>query len=166
MKKHVLVAMALAMTLGMSAQNKNGDQQGNEKFSPEKFDAALQAFITSEAHLSAQEAAKFFPVYKEMQQKQRAVFDRQRRLVKQKPDDEESCKKAITEHDEKDIELKRIQQCYHKRFMELLPASKVYDILKAEECFHRRAMRNWGRRDNHEGQKPPRPYSPGKRPQK
>ena len=41
--------------------------------------------------------------------------------------------------------MKRIQQTYHLRFLEQLPASRVYDILQAEDRFHRTMMRNWGR---------------------
>lgn len=135
--------MAMLMAIGISAQEQKRPQH-EQKFSPEKFDAELQNFITKEAHLTPQEAAAFFPIYKEMQQKQRSLYNRQRQLAKNKPDGEEACRKAIEEADNIDLELKRIQQEYHKRFFEMLPASKVYDILKAEERFHRRMMMNWG----------------------
>ncbi len=124
------------------AQDAKGQQQ---KFSPEKFEADLQAFITKEANLTKQESAKFFPVYREMQSKQRQLFEKQRNHNRVKPADEQGCKKAIMDGDALDIEIKQLQQKYHKRFLEMMPASKVYDILKAEERFHRRMMRNWGR---------------------
>lgn len=146
MKRVYLCLIAMLIVMGMSAQERQQSQQS--KFSPEKFDADLQEFIMKEAHLTPQEAAVFFPVYKEMQQKMRVLFLRQRELAKNKPQDEEACRKAIEESDAIDIELKRILQEYHKRFFEILPASKVYDIIKAEERFHRRMMRNWGRDNN------------------
>jgi len=130
----------MLMVIAVSAQD-----HSQQKFSPEKFDAELQAFITKEAHLTPQEAAAFFPVYKEMQQKQRDLYNRQRALGWNKPQGEEACRKAIEESDAIDFELKRIQMEYHKRFFEMLPASKVYDILKAEQRFHRSMMKNWGR---------------------
>ena len=142
MKRLQVVFLLLTMTLAVSAQDNNHQKQ--ERFSPEKFEAELHDFIVSEAHLSSQEEAKFFPLYREMQQKQRAIFNHQRDISKQKPQNDEACKKIIQERDEKEIELKLIQQNYHKRFLELMPASKVWDILKAEERFHRRAMKNWG----------------------
>lgn len=145
----------MLMFIGISAQEQHHRQQS--KFSPEKFEAELQDFITKEAHLTQQEAAAFFPVYKEMQQKQRALFNRQRQLAKNKPQGEEACRKAIEEADEIDLELKRILQEYHKRFLEIMPASKVYDILKAEERFHRRMMMNWGnygKKPQQHGQQP------------
>lgn len=142
----------MLLTLAVSAQGQGFDQgfgrgQGQgQRFSPEQFQAQLEEFITKEASLTLQEATAFFPVYREMQEKQRAVFIRQRNLSRVKPSDEQGCLKVIKERDETDLELKRIQQTYHLRFLEVLPASRVYDILQAEDRFHRSMMRNWGRR--------------------
>ena len=130
------------MVLTMSAQQPKPQQ--HERFSPEKFQNALEQYIKQEVQLTSQDASKFFSVYKEMHQKQRPLFDKQKSLAKAKPQDEEGCKKVIEEHDAIDLELKRIQQSYHKRFLELLPASKVYDILRAEQRFYRHTMKNWG----------------------
>ena len=141
-KKLCTIIIMFALTLGVSAQQ---GQQPGQRFSPEQFEADLQAFITKEANLTPQEAAKFFPLYKEMQNKQRALFERQRQLATVKPTDEQGCLKSIKDRDALDLELKQVQQTYHLRFLEQLPASKVYDILKAEDRFHRRMMKNWGR---------------------
>jgi hypothetical protein len=119
--------------------------QEQPRFSPERFDAEIQQFIVQEAHLTPQESAKFFPVYKEMQRKQRAIYDRMRQMGKVKPQDEAGCQKAIQEHDNIEVELKRIQQTYHNKFLDILPASKVYDVIKAEDHFHRRMLKRWSR---------------------
>ena len=151
MKKLFFFCMMLMFTLSAGAQGfgqgfGQGQGQGQgQRFSPERFQAQLEEFITKEANLTAQEAAAFFPIYKEMAEKQRAVFMRQRNVARVKPADEQGCLKAIKEQDEIDLELKRIQQTYHLRFLETLSASKVYDILRAEEKFHRNMMRSWGR---------------------
>ncbi|MBR1933705.1 MAG: hypothetical protein IJ841_08490 [Prevotella sp.] len=128
-----------AIALSVFAQH---DKSG-QKFSPEQFDAELKQFIIQEAALTQQESAKFFPVYQEMQGKLRAVYGRQRQLGQVKPADEKGCTKIIQERDNLDVELKRIQQSYHNRFLDLLPASKVYDVIKAEERFHRRKFKQW-----------------------
>lgn len=122
--------------------------QGNHKaFSPEKFDQELKQFITQEAKLTAEEAAKFFPVYNEMRDKQRKLFEKNRKMGKVKPCDEAACQKAIQERDNMELEQKRMQQCYHNKFFSILPASKVYDVLKAEDKFHRTMLRQqWGHR--------------------
>lgn len=133
--------------VSVQAQQRNWPQQPQQaqQFSPEQFEKELQQFITKEAGLTPQEAAKFFPVYKEMQAKQRAVYDRQRQLGWGKPADEKGCEKAIRQRDEYDLELKRIQQTYHNKFLSIISASKLYDVIKAEDRFHRQMLRGWNR---------------------
>jgi len=147
MRKVLTIIYLSMLAVGMCAQqHNNNQQQGNtERFSPEKFDTELQQFIVKEANLTPQESAKFFPVYKEMQRKQRALFERQRQLGNIKPQDEKGCQKAIRDRDDIDVELRRTQQTYHNKFLDMLPASKVYDIIKAEERFHRRMLRRWSK---------------------
>ncbi|MBQ9357274.1 MAG: hypothetical protein IJT98_08320 [Prevotella sp.] len=157
MKKILTIAAICLLSLTAAAQAQIPPQQqrhGQQQFSPERFDADLQAFITSEAHLTPQEAAAFFPVYKEMQDKQRELSNRQREISTTKPADDEGCMNVIRESDEIDLEIKRIQQTYHNRFMEIVSPSKLYDILNAEKRFFRRMMRNWGRGNTQHGHRP------------
>ena len=102
-----------------------------QKFSPEKFQADMEQFITQEACLTPEEAAKFFPLLREMHKKQRAIQMQIKKECKIKP------------------ELKNIQQTYHNKFFCVLPASKVYDVIKAEDRFHRRAFKNWSQNKEH-----------------
>lgn len=135
MKKYTVILFCLLMTLTVSAQDK--------KFSPEKFQADLEQFITQEAGLTADEAAKFFPLYREMQSKQRVIYKQMKELGKNKPADEKACRKAVEKRDELELEQKRICQSYHQKFFNVLSASKVYDVIKAENRFHRKAIRHW-----------------------
>ena len=139
------MTILIALVLAVAAIPQDQKPQQPPKFSPEKFQADLEQFITKEACLTPQEAAKFFPVYKEMQVKQRAVYDRQRQLGWGKPADEKGCEKAIRQRDEYDLELKRIQQTYHNKFLSIISASKLYDVIKAEDRFHRQMLRGWNR---------------------
>jgi len=136
-----LYVLFIAMTFAIMA---NAQQNApGKRFSPEQFDAELQSFIAKEASLTPQETTSFFIVYKEMQKKQRALFVRQRQLSRVKPADEQGCMKAIQERDQIEVELKRIQEQYHNKFFEILPASKVYDVIKAEDKFHRSKLKQW-----------------------
>ncbi len=123
-------------------------QEHHKKFSPEKFQADLESYITKEAGLSPQQASDFFPVYREMQTKQRKVFDRMRQMGRIKPSTDKECKAQIRQHDDMDLELKQIQQNYHNRFFGILPASKVYDVLKAEDRFYRQSFKGMRQRMN------------------
>lgn len=118
--------------------------QGPQRFDPAKFDAEQQQFITKAACLTDQEAARFFPLFREMQKKQRAIYERQRRLGFNKPSTEKGCAESIRQHDQIDLELKQIQQTYHNKFLRVIPASKLYDVLQAEDRFFRMKLRSWG----------------------
>ena len=136
MKKRLYPLLVLALfVLSASAQEK--------KFSPEQFDAELQQFITVEAKLTPDEATKFFPLYWEMQKKQRALYAKQQLIAKEKPSDDKGCRQVIKDRDEIDLELKRVQLNYHNKFMNVLSPGKVYDILSAEYKFHRHKMKQW-----------------------
>lgn len=130
----------IMVVLGASAEEQ-------QKFSPEKFQADLEQYITTEAGLTNEEAAKFFPLYREMQQKQRVVYNKIHELFKL-PHDEASCKRAIQRRDQLEIELKQIAQTYHNKFLRVIPASKVIGTIVAEDKFHRRAFRKFGQQRN------------------
>lgn len=137
--KKVLICMMFLLTGGLVSE---ADEP--QKFSPEKFQAEMEQFIAKEAGLTTDESAKFFPLYREMQQKQRAVFGKMRQEGRVKPTDDASCKRLVQKRDEVELELKKIQQTYHNKFFSVLSPSKVFDVLRAEERFHRHAFRDWG----------------------
>lgn len=119
----------------------NGQHRKRPPFNPAKFEADLEQFITVNACLSPSQAASFFPVYRQMMKRQRALFDEMRRLRMINPKDNEACEEAIRKQDELDIQIKQLQQEYHGRFLMMLPANKVLSIIKAEEKFHRQIFR-------------------------
>lgn len=133
--RFVAVICVMMSMLTVSAQKRPGG------FDPKRFDAELEQFITTNACLSPQEAAKFFPVYRQMMKKMRGLFDEMRRWHHVDLHDVNACADAIRKQDEIDIELKQLQQEYHARFMLVLPANKVMSVIKAEEKFHRQAFR-------------------------
>jgi len=136
MKKYVVVIACMLFALTVHAQEQR-------KFSPEKFDADMEEFITREAGLDAQEAAKFFPIFREMHKKQRALYGRMRQRGQQKPAGEAACAEAIREADKLNIELRQVEQKYHEKMFKVISAAKVYDALRAESHFHRQMMRGW-----------------------
>lgn len=136
MRKIIFIGICLWVSLA-------GFAQDNKKFSPEKFEADQQDFITKEAKLDEREAAKFFPLLKEMQKKQRAIYNRMRGLGMQKPSDEAGCEKAIRERDKCNLELRQVEQNYHKKMLQVISASKLYDAIRAESDFHRKMMQGW-----------------------
>lgn len=135
MRRYFMVMMCMFVFVTLTAQD------SKQKFSPEKFKSEMERFITKDACLSQKEAAKFFPLYDEMKKKSRVVFDKMRALSKKKPADEAGCREAIKKRDKLDIELKKIQQTYHEKFLTVISASKLFDVIRAEEKFHRGMLR-------------------------
>jgi len=139
MKKFISLSLLLMMTIMVSAQD-------HKRFSPEKFEADLRCFITKEASLTPQEADKLFPVFREMREKQREIYEKMRKLGMNKASDDEACKQFIIEYDKLNLELGQLDVTYHKKMIRMIPASKVYEVMKAEKRFHRQMMKGWQRR--------------------
>lgn len=132
------------LTLSLSAQNRK-----KSHFDPEKFEADMEQYITQKATLTPQEASRFFPIFREMQRKQRNLFHEMRCYRHLDTSDNVMCAKAVKKMDNIDIQMKIIQQEYHLKFMNVLPAGKVMEIIRAEDQFHRQAFRKAA-----EGKKP------------
>ena len=135
MKKVIAISLLLIMTMMVNAQDK--------RFSPEKFEADLKAYITKEASLTPQEADKVYPVFRELREKQRVIYDKMRKLGMNKPVGDEACKQAIVEYDKLNLELRQLDVDYHKKMIKMVSASKVYEIMQAENRFHRQMMKGW-----------------------
>ena len=115
---------------------------------PEKFEAELEQYIVTEVCLSPRESEQFFPLYREMRRKQLALFGAMRRGRYVNLKDNNECQKMIRENDKRDVEMKKLQQDYHNKFMKVLPASTVFRIIQAEEKFHRKMFKRAAKRDN------------------
>ena len=135
----VSALLAILMAVPRVAQDRHG-------FNPEKFKADLEKFITVEACLTPAEAAKFFPLYDEMNAKQRSLFGKMRELKRMKPADEESCRRVISDIDRLELEIKQVQANYHSRFLTVISATKLFDVIRAEGKFHREAVKNAAKR--------------------
>ncbi|MCD8290065.1 MAG: hypothetical protein LUC91_01015 [Prevotella sp.] len=136
MKRFLLLIFVLSVLSYTNAQPKK------DRPSPECFQADLEQFVTKKACLTPQEASQFFPIYAEMFRKQREVRDKMKVLKRVKPTTDSECKENIIKLDNLEVEMKQIQRAYHEKFMQILPANKVYDVMNAEEQFRRQAFKN------------------------
>lgn len=138
MKKFVsiLCLFLFSMTFSLTISG-----QRPRKFDPQQFEKQLHQYIATEAGLTPGEAAAFFPLFDEMQRKQRLLFDKMRIYMHTNTDDNRASLKAIQAMDNNDLEIKKLQKEYHQKFCKLLPAGKVLQILKADDKFHRKAFK-------------------------
>ena len=115
-------------------------------FNPRRFQADMETFIVKEADLTPAQIDKFLPLFREMQTKQRALFDEMRQYRRMADfGDDNACARAIHRMDNIDVQIRRIQQQYHRKFLAVLPGRVVMKILRAEDCFLRQAFRRAAR---------------------
>ena len=66
---------------------------------------------------------------------------------------EAECRSAIEKQDNVDIQIKKLQKQYHQKFLKVISASKLYDVIKAEDQFHRQSIRKFTERMNSQRQR-------------
>ena len=147
MQRRSIILTLLLFLLCLPATAQPGS--GPRPFDAKRFEAELDQFVAIEAGLTPTEASQFFPLYREMRRKQRGLMGVDRVYKHIDFNDNKQCLEAITMKDKADVKIKEIQMEYHKKFLKILPASKVLATIKAEDKFHRqafdRALRRKGR---------------------
>lgn len=116
-----------------------------QRFDPEKYQRDLESYITKHAQLTDQEAQNFFPLFREMQQKMRTIYFNNKKPNRAAFTDNKAALEAIDNHDSQEIKIKKLQQEYHRRFLKVLPATKVLKCIYAEDMFNKNMMRNIGK---------------------
>ena len=119
--------------------------QGKVDFN--RLKAETHRFITQEAGLTTQETARLFPIFDEMRTKQRGYFDRLRAIHSARPSSEREALEMIERADTYEIQLKQIEQRYHKEMLKVISATKLMRVLEAERRFHRQMFRKMARGD-------------------
>lgn len=145
----ILTTLVPVTTLAQHHNRRPKTEQGGmlppKKFDPGQYQRDLEAFITKYACLTEQEAQNFFPIFREMQQKTRAIYMKGKRPNMAAFTDDKLALEAIRNHDLQEIEIKKLQQQYHNRFLKVLPATKVLKCIFAEDSFNKKMMRNIGK---------------------
>ena len=112
MRKYLCIALMLLVVAV------NSHAQHGKRFDYEKFKTEMINFIVAEAELTAAQEQKFRPVCEVMLSQKRTLFKRLR----------ETNKATYTTNEE-------------YKNLRLLPANKVFLIMRAESRFHRQAFR-------------------------
>lgn len=112
-----------------------------DAFNPEKMKAEAHSYITTEAKLTKDEAAKFFPLFDAMKEKQRALFKQTKEIGKQAPATDAACRCAIEKRDQLQKEMQAVEQSYHQKMMKVVAPNKVYKALDADRRFRRNAFK-------------------------
>lgn len=150
----------MCLILPLSAQER-GKQR---KFDHDEFRRKKELFIIEEAGLSEKEAAKFFPIYHEMKDKQMKLGHKIMKL-KRAPqevddddddddddfDDDEDWAEAVIEIEELKVKQAQIGETYTRQLCKVISGEKVFKAMKAEDAFHRQMLKGFrkgGERQN------------------
>lgn len=157
MKKVIFAMACVMMTLSLTTQAKPDDKKGKKQdekreqreFSPEKYYKHMEEFISKNADLTDNEKTKFFPLFKEMLEAQRKIVEQDREVMR-------SFKTAKTESEFQNIiekttslqvENKKIEQTYYKKFAKVLTWEKIVKVRMAQTKFNMRALKRFSPKD-------------------
>lgn len=124
------------------------------RLTQEEFRARQQSFITERAGLTPEEAAKFFPLYFELQDRKKELNGEAWKLMrkgKEKETTEEQYGEIMEGVLDTRIESDKMEKEYLKKFQKILSNKKIYLIQRAEMSFHRELLKGM-----HGNNKPPR----------
>ncbi len=180
MKKLVvflIAIIALCPAFGQNQPRQGGQQRwGMQQQAPNRigqFSAAeywnqQKAFFIEKAGLTEDEAAAFFPLYNELQQKKRELNREIRRTMRQEGGtelSEEQSLKAIDAQAETNIKIAELEKEYLQKFKQVLPASKILKVQNAEEQFNSQILKDIQQSRGHQFQQGQQPQRPGQQPQ-
>ena len=128
----------------------------NQHLSPDEFRAKQKAYITEKAGLTKEEAAKFFPVYFELQDRKKQLNDEAWNLLR-KGRDEKTTEAQYNEilegvYDAR-IATNRLEKTYYEKFKKILSNKKIYLVQRAEMRFNRELLKGM----HHKGGEPQKP---------
>ena len=112
----------------------------DQHLSREEFRNKQKAFIIEQAGLTKEEAAKFFPVYFELQEKKKKLNDESWSLMRQ-------GKEIVAKVCDNRIAADRLDKSYLDRFKKILSNKKIFLVQRAEMRFHREMLKGMNRKD-------------------
>ncbi len=154
MKRLIFTIACLMLTLGMMADEQKKDNEGkpqregkfqHKQFSPERYYKHMEEYISKEADLTDNEKTKFFPLFKEMLEAQRKIVEQDREVMHsfRTAKTESEFEKIIEKTTSLQVENKKIEQTYYKKFAKVLTWEKICKVRMAQTRFNMRALRNF-----------------------
>ena len=120
-----------------------------QHLSREEFRTKQKAYIIEQAKLTKEEAAKFFPIYFELQDKKKKLNDESWNLMRKGKDDKttEAQYKEINEKiAENRIAADQLDRTYLGKFNKILSSKKIFLVQRAEMRFHREMIKGMNRK--------------------
>jgi Spy/CpxP family protein refolding chaperone len=125
-------------------------QGGRFKEKMQQVKSLKVAFITNELNLTADESAKFWPLYNAFEEKQRdlrkqkvtAFLDRRDNTELDKMSDKEAAT-LLAQMEDNEEQLYQLRKKFVNSLKGVLPAVKIIKLKKAEEDFNRKLLQQY-----------------------
>ena len=142
----IVILMCTSFSLVSQASPYRDKDEKERKFDPEKYSRDQEAFIIKDAQLTQQESAAFLPLFREMLQKQRALFKQHRQYTKTKPQNDKEATQLLKNIDDVELQIKKIEVKYHEKFYKVLSPITVYKVHQAMNKFKHITMERVAKR--------------------
>jgi len=146
MKKILLFLMMMGlMPLSICAQQQRSDEG---RLSREEFEKRHEAYLTKYAELTADEAARFFPLYKELEKRKAEMNDQNMKYMHEtwgKELDETRYKEILEGMSANAIAVESLERTYLDKFKEVISYKKIFKIKEAESHFRQDLVRGMRR---------------------
>lgn len=131
-------SMCLTAIIAQSTNEKKGRMGADE------FKQRYQLYITQQAKLTQEEAAAFFPIYNECQEKKHNLNNqiwKLRKEVRGKSLSEKEYQRIIEDIAKLRIQIDELDQSYIPLYHKVLSYKKIFDVQEAESRFHREMLK-------------------------
>ena len=139
MKKILFLLISVIACTQLSAQSTSHCCKPNETLRQKKV-----AFLTSQANLTDEEAAKFFPLYFELHKRQNQL---RKNIWKSMHNEQNSdlseadYATMLNQYTESEHLSHELEQVYMEKYKAFLSSKKIYKLMKADILFNRRLIK-------------------------
>lgn len=154
--KNVLSILFVVLAFGLQAQGKNGAKRN-------KLDSIRTAYINTNLPLSAEEQAKFWPVYDEMRTKMRDLNKKELQARKDLKENVETLSEAdiktkVETLQSAEQDKLNIKKEYASKIANIITWKKSVKLVQIEKQFKEKLREELQKR---KGNRPPNPDEPG-----
>jgi hypothetical protein len=142
---YAIIICLCTITATCYAQQNNGQRNQRQFFSPEAYNQGLEEFVKNEAGLNDEECKKFFPLMHEMMNKQREVNSQIQQVMAKgfNAKTEADYEQIITRSINLEIESRKVEQTYYKRFHSILSWKQIHKVRIALSRYSMEALRRF-----------------------
>ncbi len=149
MKNFKLITLALVL-ISMASFAQDGSLRQRFKEKKEQIKALKIAYITNELNLTPDEATKFWPLFNAFEDKQQEIRKQKLKAFLEQKDDnsldklsEKEATTVLNQMESAEDELYQLKKKFIANLKNVLPATKILKLKKAEEEFSKKLLQQY-----------------------